>query len=72
MYVKFNKNNEIICLLTVYIDDILITGKENEVNLTKRLLKQKFNITDIGPVDTIIGIKSKKQRMDTYYINRGI
>jgi len=40
--------------------DILITGKENEVNLTKLLLKQRFNITDIGPVDTIIGIKFEK------------
>jgi len=60
MYVKFNRNNEIICLLTVYVNDILITGKENEINLTKRLLKQRFNVNDIGPVHTNIDINFEK------------
>jgi len=25
---KYNKNNKLICILTLYVDDILITGKQ--------------------------------------------
>jgi len=42
IYVKRNKHNKIIYILTVYIDEILIAGKTNEINKTKFLLKQNF------------------------------
>ena len=42
IYVKRNKHNKIIYILTVYIDEILIAGKTNEINKAKFLLKQNF------------------------------
>ena len=39
IYVKRNKHNKIICILTLYIYDILIARKTNEINKTKFLLK---------------------------------
>jgi len=69
IYVKMNDRNKIICLLTVYVDDILLTGNEHEVYKTKHLLKNYFNITDIGPVDTIIGVKFIKEK-DGYLLQQ--
>jgi len=69
IYIKMNNRNKIICLLTVYVDDILLTGNEYEVHRTKHLLKNYFNITDIGPVNTIIGVKFIKEK-DGYLLQQ--
>jgi len=68
-YYKRNKNNEIIYILTVYIDDILITKKEIEITKIKQLLKERFTITDIGPVDNILGLKFVKEK-DGYTLHQ--
>jgi len=60
LYVKINKNDKIICLVGVYVDDIIITGIDSEINETKKLLKQNFEVTDIGNVNFIIEIKFEK------------
>ena len=39
-------NNVIRCILAIYVDDILISGKIDDINLTKSLIKRKFNIKD--------------------------
>lgn len=49
--------------------DILITGETEEINKTKNLLKKRFNITDIGHADTIIGIKFEKLK-DGYLLHQ--
>ena len=69
LYVKRNAYNKIICLLGVYVDDILITGENKEILKVKRLLKDKFDITDTGYVDFIVGIKFVKCK-DGYLIHQ--
>jgi len=60
IYVKENTKKEIICILTVYVDDILIIGKEKEISYVKNQIKENYNIKDIGEVDFVIGIKFDK------------
>jgi len=69
VYMKKNNQNKLTCILTVYVDDILLTGNEYEINNTKNLLKKHFNITDIGNVNTIIGIKFEKEK-DGYLLQQ--
>jgi len=33
--------NILTCILAVYIDDILIVGKENNIEITKKLIKSQ-------------------------------
>jgi len=60
-YRKDNKNN-ISCILAIYVDDIIISGKKNEINYIKTEIKKIFDLSDIGPVDFIIGIKFIKTK----------
>jgi len=62
VYIKENKNKEIICILTVYVDDILIIGKKNEILDVKDQIKNIYKIKDIGEVDFVICIKFEKQK----------
>jgi len=43
--------------LSVYVNDILITGTNHEIKIVKDSIKRKFNIKDIGNVEFVIGIK---------------
>jgi len=66
---KKNSYNKIICLLGIYVEDLLITGENKEVLKIKKLLKGKFDITDTGYVDFIVGIKFVKCE-DRYLIHQ--
>ena len=59
VYVKStNDSHVIICL---YVDDMLIMGtNKNIVNSTKKMLRSKFDMKDLGLADVILGIKVKK------------
>jgi len=67
IYVKENKLKEIICILMVYVDDILLTGKEKVIINNKEQIKINYNIKYIGEVNFVIGIKFEKQS-DVYII----
>jgi len=60
IYIKENEAKEIICIITVYVDDILIIGKDKDVLFVKDQIKEKYKIKDIGEVDFVIGIKFEK------------
>ena len=62
VYIKTDRNNKIICILSVYVDDILIAGTDHEIKIVKDSIKRKFNIKDIGNVEFVIGIKFNKIR----------
>ena len=45
-------------MLCLYVDDILIFGSDMHVtNNTRKFLRNKFDMKDLGPVDVILGIK---------------
>jgi len=69
VYIKKDENNNIKCLLAVYVDDIIVAGTSEEVNKTKSLIKENFEATDVGEVDYIIGIKFVKCK-DGYFIHQ--
>ena len=69
VYIKKDKSNEIVCLLAVYVDDIIVTGTDDEIIKTKSLIKNNFEATDVGEVDFIIGIKFVKCN-DGYIIHQ--
>ena len=59
VYVKStNDSHVIVCL---YVDDMLIMGtNKNIINSTKKMLRSKFDMKDLGLGDVILGIKVKK------------
>ena len=69
LYLKENKYNNISSILAVYVDDILLAGKREEIKNTKNLIKEKFKIKDIGKVNFIIGIKFIKHK-NGYFLNQ--
>jgi len=38
MFIKFDENKNIICIIGIYVDDILITGIEEEIERTVNLI----------------------------------
>jgi len=60
IYKKTNNKNIITCLLAVYVDDIIISGTNEEIDNTINLIKKELKIKEIGDVDFIIGIKFVK------------
>jgi len=56
LYVK--KTNHGIVVIVIYVDDLIITG-DNDVNIfdLKKLLKQKFEMKDLGELRYFFGIE---------------
>ena len=69
VYVKENEQKDIVCILAVYVDDILLSGNDEEVIYVKNQIKSNFNIKDIGNIDFLIGIKFEKCT-DGYFIHQ--
>jgi len=46
-----------VCLLAIYVDDVLIVDKDKPINKIKNEIKENFELSDIGPVDLIVDIK---------------
>jgi len=60
IYIKENETKEMICIITVYVYDILIIGKDKDVLFVKDQIQEKYKIKDIGEVDFVIKIKFEK------------
>jgi len=69
LFGKYNKNNKLIYILTLYVDDILITKKDNEINYVINKLKGKYKISKESNANKIIGINIYKTK-DGYKINQ--
>ena len=46
-----------LVILTLYVDDILITGKGPTLVEQKKELKERFEMTDMGEVSRILGME---------------
>ena len=69
LFGKYNKNKKLISLLTLYVDDILITGYDNEINKTIEKLKYKYKISKESSANKIISINIYKTK-NGYKINQ--
>ena len=59
--------NEYLILVCLYVDDMLILSNTMNVIIeTKRFLSFTFKMKYLGQVDTILGIKVKKNSGDMY------
>jgi hypothetical protein len=59
LYTKVCKNT--VIFLCLYVDDMLIISNDlNGILETKRFLTSTFKMKDLGLVDTILGIKVKR------------
>jgi hypothetical protein len=55
LYVR--KSDEGIMVITIYVDDLIVRGdNEKEVEHVKHLLKQKFDMKDLGELKFFLGI----------------
>jgi hypothetical protein len=56
LYVK--KTNHGIIVIVIYVDDLIITGGNNvDISDLKKLLKQKFEMKDLGELRYFLGIE---------------
>jgi len=56
LYVR--KSDEGIVVIIIYVDDLIVGGdNEKEVEHVKRLLKQKFDMKDLGELKFFLGIE---------------
>jgi hypothetical protein len=56
LYVK--KTNHGIVVIVIYVDDLIITGDNNvDISDLKKLLKQKFEMKDLGELRYFLGIE---------------
>jgi len=56
----FYSKDEEICIISLYVDDLIIAGSNKEVtNRVKTCLKRRYAMKDLGDVDEILGCKVK-------------
>ena len=57
----FKKNDFNIIFIIIWVDDIIVSSKSLEsMNKTKSLLKENFNMKDLGPISWFLGIQFKQ------------
>ena len=59
---KYSKNNKTKCIIGLYVDDMIITGEDKEIQNIITKIKEKFKISNCGPAEFILGIKIEKQK----------
>ena len=57
------------CIIAIYVDDLLITAKNDAlVTEVKGLLKERFKIKELGPINWILGIAVERDFMKSTLI----
>lgn len=55
VYFKNTPNGYVI--ISLYVDDMLILGSDENIDSTMEMIKNNFEVKDMGVVDVILGIK---------------
>jgi len=69
VYILKDKYNKIICIIAIYVDDLLISGRKRTIDIIKSKIKRKIDLSDLDTVDFIIGIKFIKCK-DSYIVHQ--
>ena len=65
-------SGDTLVILTVYVDDILLTGKDQNLVKKKKELTDLFEMTDMGDVRHILGIEVHRDyKQGTLAISQG-
>jgi len=57
---KKKERGKAVCIIGVYVDDLLITGIKYHINKTIKKIKKNFKVLKCGEVDYILGINIEK------------
>jgi len=69
VYILKDKYKNILCIIAIYVDNILIAGNNKTINKVKLEINKYFELSDIGNVDFIVGIKFIKCK-DGYILHQ--
>ena len=57
------KQEKISAILTLYVDDLLIAGKDKKIlDMLKQKVMTKFKMTDLGDVSLVLGMQVTRDR----------
>ena len=57
----YHTDGTTIVILTVYVDDFLLAGQDQDlVDIKRKELTDRFEMTDMGEVKRILGIDAKR------------
>ena len=68
IFIKENKN-KLTIIIGIYVDDMIITGIENETNKIIKRIKRNFKISNSGDLYYILGIEIESKN-NIYYISQ--
>jgi len=60
IFKKVNKEGKIICIVGLYVDNMIITGINYEIKRTIKLIRKKYKMSNFGPINFLLGIKVDK------------
>jgi len=63
------RNRKLVCLIGLYVDDMIITGEKHEINNIINIIQNKYKISKAEPINYILGIKVEKEN-NNYIISQ--
>jgi hypothetical protein len=64
VYVKRGQDDQVECYLAVWVDDIFVFGTPEPSSKAKEILKQEFEIKDLGPAKWLLGLELIRDRVN--------
>jgi hypothetical protein len=55
LYIK-KMNDGTLLIVAIYVDDLTVIGKRNHIDDFKKFLRSNFEIKDLGPIKSLLGI----------------
>jgi len=67
---KKTLNKKLVCIIGLYVDDMIITGEDYEIKSTIKIIRENFKISKCGEIDCILGINVHKSHNNTYSLSQ--
>jgi len=69
IFKKNYRNNKVICIIGVYVDDMIICGIASEIQKIINKIKSNFKISNYSPIKYLLGITVERENFN-YYISQ--